>query len=211
MKKLILLPAILATSAFVIFAACSSSTKESGYESSAVEDESAVISSSSTINLENFVTTTTVTAESVMPNMLSSEILSYEEICKEIDEYFRMYYAKNKNYSSDTIMSKELLCTVGVFITGYYDCDALVRLDTVSCGDFQTAFSQFYIINDRLIYKTTCKAEHRLKTEYFYEYFIIDGREFKYDREIGELVECPESGEFEIAQKELNTIWIEKF
>lgn len=100
---------------------------------------------------------------------------NYEELISLTDSYFRVFYDKNKIYTSECIMIDSILDEKGNLLNLYYDNDALVYVEFITFGDLSTTYRKYYFINDEIVYISKCISDINNDIGGNYkEYYIIN-------------------------------------
>lgn len=95
--------------------------------------------------------TVSISESSDIKNSENNSVLSHEILCKEIEEYFRMFYDKNESFN---IISKgsTVSSPIESRLTGYFYNNSLMKLTLSRFGEQRSFFDEYYIINSDLIY-----------------------------------------------------------
>lgn len=143
-------------------------------------------SCTSVSNGEQIEPDTTIANETVS---LYGETPSYEQVSKDIDTFFRMYYVKNQNYLQTHTKNIEERNAIVIDAAGFFDGDALVKMEVKTKGESPNWTTTYYFINENLTY-ITCKATMLYLQpfqEKLEEYYLIDGVFWQYNNKTNSL------------------------
>lgn len=138
--------------------------------------------------------TVSISESSDIKNSENNSVLSHEILCKEIEEYFRMFYDKNESFN---IISKgsTVSSPIESRLTGYFYKNSLMKLTLSRFGEQRFFFDEYYIINSDLIYcvqtiRYTRPNEYTAFKEEYNQYYFTNGKTYQINLDKGNLITC---------------------
>lgn len=138
----------------------------------------------------NTTTLNTTFSEVTNVDVTADVKISYEDIVKETENYFRFFFSNNHDFSCSYIDTKTERGTNGSYIIGYFYDNSIVTMTSEIYGESKSNFITYFFVNPHLTYIIE-RVNYQWplpREESYQEYFLVDEELLQYNDETCELI-----------------------